>query len=114
MLNDSDSEGEPGSFDNQEDDTLRCKRHGLEWCDQCGANYTFMREIIAEDQKEEERKKRKKEAGDDDDDDEDWDDEESDNDWPTPTTERQLRRCAVCRKEATHQCADCQIVHCEC
>lgn len=42
------------------DGTLRCLTHHLESCETCGVDYTFMREVLAEDAYEEEQRQIKR------------------------------------------------------
>jgi len=82
------------------DGTLRCQRHGLEICGICCCDYSFMRDVL----KEQEESKPES-------------DEEDDEDWGPYEEEQsktEMRLCNVCSEECKKMCSRCKIVFCEC
>ena len=89
----------PDSPVEQPDGTLRCQRHGLEICGICCCDYTFMRDVLEEQEQAFKTN------------------EEDDGDW-APYEEEQSKTkmtlCNVCSIECKKRCSKCGNVFCEC
>ena len=125
------------------DGTLRCQRHGLEICGVCCRDYTFMRDVL-EEQEEEEATKRMQ-ASDEADGDENWTPYEGEDPVEMPDgtlrcqrhgleicgfcccdytfmrdileeekTKTKTTLCSVCSGKCQMRCSACKSVFCEC
>jgi|SRR5258706_6330659 len=93
----------PDSPVEMSDGTLRCQRHGLEICGICCCDYTFMRDVLEEQEANSTTQ---------------VSDSNDDSDWIPYEEEKQsktrVRLCNVCSTECQEKCSRCKSVFCEC
>ncbi|CAG8770698.1 11963_t:CDS:1, partial [Acaulospora colombiana] len=87
---DDDEPWRPDTPVEQSDGTLGCKRHGLEICGKCCVDYTFMREVSAQDTA----------------------DPEDSSSSESNMEKKSADRCAVCSVQASKRCSKCHKVYC--